>query len=240
MSTKNTTTAELETAGDVTLLAETNRDTFICLDSTGVLAIAPAGEIGEKILLTREQTIALFMFFTQRRDVDQLMPHITRADLLAQGNATLDRLVALCDAHLPMPPLPPSQHRIVAPTAPVPFPKHYGIMFSPGVTKYPDGGKLSRAPFFRRIDGVLFVNVGDDWESSEVRRSDPPQVVRRVMRAGQYGIVVVDTDKESFLLTEAEFLRTFPSILAVLNDPRMRQAVAQWKAKSTAEQERAA
>jgi hypothetical protein len=60
------------------------------------------------------------------------------------------------------------------------------------------------------------------------------------MRAGQYGIVVVDTDKGSFLLTEAEFLRTFPSILAVLNDPRMRQAVAQWKAKSTAEQERAA
>lgn len=71
------------------------------------------------------------------------------------------------------------------------------------------GGQFGVPVTFRRADGLLMVNIGLNWEPKPVQKGDHcerPQIVREVSRFGRYGFVMVDTDEESFLMTEAEFI----------------------------------
>jgi hypothetical protein len=103
---------------------------------------------------------------------------------------------------------------IPAPAISLPFPKFYQICQSKEIGELYSGGGPFNVPFtFRRIDGQLYINVGEDdweWDGGEDREDDEhpdaPQIVRSITRMARRAILMVDTDEECFLLTEAEFL----------------------------------
>jgi hypothetical protein len=87
------------------------------------------------------------------------------------------------------------------PPLPAPLPKNYAINLGPGLKS---GGGIFMVPLtFRRIEGQLYINIGEEWEYDDC---DGPQAVRSITRMERRNILMVDTDQEAFLVTEAEFL----------------------------------
>ena len=90
--------------------------------------------------------------------------------------------------------------------------EYIGVKVSPGANPEPaSADELAHVPILAAgADGQLTIRVGRNpsdhaVELLEERIQNPPQAVREIVRLRRRGLVILDTDEETFVMTEEEF-----------------------------------